>query len=102
LRTKSTTVVGDGAGWCGASVQQVAPVDDHIDFAGASGLERALEIVKEVITPSTPDHARPGGPVETDVLCVPETNSTRMSYPPGRAGELRSQQRSEPSQVYVQ
>ena len=50
-----------------ASVQQVAAVDDDVDLAGARGLERALEILKEVIASPPPDDARAGGPVETEM-----------------------------------
>ena len=53
--------------WYAASVQEVAAVDDYIDLAGARGLERTLEILEEVVAPSPPDHARPCGPIETDV-----------------------------------
>src|SRR5438067_9276170 len=41
-----------------ASVQQVAAVDDHIDFAGARRLEGALEVLKEVVPASAPDYSR--------------------------------------------
>jgi len=53
--------------WYMASVQQVAAVDDDIDFAIACGLQCALEISKEVIATPTPDDTRPCRPIQTDV-----------------------------------
>ena len=49
------------------SVQQVAAVDDDIDFAGAGRLQGALEILKKVIPASTSNDARPCRPIQTDV-----------------------------------
>jgi hypothetical protein len=53
--------------WYTTSVQQVAAVDDDIDFPSACWLQGALEILKEVIAASTSNDARPCRPIQTDV-----------------------------------
>jgi len=69
---------------------------------GARGLERPLEILKEVVPASTPDHSRARGPIETDVRVgyeqdthvTPTRVRRRVAHRPAQ-GQRRSAARRE-------
>ena len=81
-----------------ASIEQVAAVNHHVGPAGACGLERSLEVSKEVLAPASPDDAGAAGQVEPEMGVGNEqyahVRPTRAQSEPG-VGQRRRDAQSE-------